>query len=185
MDTNKWFNTVSNQRRSGTPTPIRVAKHLKQERNKLEMKTKWFTLLVLFVGLAVAVAGCGSSAAKASPAVAPESVVKDFYQWYLGYSGNVMVDGAYRSSAHLTQEFIQKVDEIIASFDRGGYDPFLCAQDRPGGQSFDQALVSGDTARVVVHNIWNPDTEYEISTDVTVDLQKVDGEWKISDIICR
>jgi len=76
-----------------------------------------------------------------------------------------MVDGAYQSSAHLTQEFIQKVDEIIASFD--------------------QALLSGDTARVVVHNIWNPDTEYEISTEVTVDLQKADGEWKISDIICR
>jgi hypothetical protein len=149
------------------------------------MKTKWFTLLVLFVGLAIAVAGCGSSAAKASTDAAPESVVKDFYQWYLGYSGNVVVDGAYRSSAYLTQEFVQKVDEIIASFDRGGYDPFLCAQDKPGDQTVDQAQVSGDTARVVVHNIWNPDTEYEISTEVTVELQKAGGEWQISDILCR
>jgi hypothetical protein len=42
------------------------------------------------------------------------------------------VDGAYRSSEYLTPEFVRKVDEIVASFDKGGYDPFLCAQDISG-----------------------------------------------------
>jgi hypothetical protein len=64
------------------------------------------------------------------------------------------------------------VDEIIASFDKGGYDPFLCAQDIPGGFTIEKAVVSGDQASVVMHEIWNPGTQYELVRDVTVVLPK-------------
>ena len=47
------------------------------------------------------------------------------------------------------------MDEIIASFDKGGYDPFLCAQDIPGEFAIEKAVVSGDQASVIVHEIWN------------------------------
>jgi len=94
------------------------------------------------------------------------------------------VDGAYRSSEYLAEEFIQKVDGIIASFDKGGYDPFLCAQDIPGEFTIEKAVVSGDQASVVMHEIWNPETQYESIHDVKVALQMVDGQWKIADVIC-
>ncbi len=107
----------------------------------------------------------------------PGEVVEGFYWWYIGYPGNPMADGAYRSSGNLTEEFVQKMDEIIASLDRGGYDPFLCAQDIPGELTFEETLVSGDEASVVVH------TSLE-GHMFTVELQQVDGQWKMSAVIC-
>lgn len=63
-----------------------------------------------------------------------EEVVEGFYRWYLDYvsnTGNPLVDQAYHQNDMLSQAMVQRVDEIIASFDQGGYDPFLCAQDVP------------------------------------------------------
>jgi hypothetical protein len=125
-------------------------------------------------------------------AMSPDAVVRGFYDWYLGYIGdpasveirNPLVDGAYRSSAYLTEEFVQKVDDILASFDKGGCDPFLCAQDIPRSFSVDAAVGSGDEATVVVHEIWNPGTEFESVLDITVTLRLVDGVWKIADVAC-
>ncbi len=110
--------------------------------------------------------------------------MENFYRWYIDYPGNVLVDGAHRSSEYLTEEFVQQVDETIASFDKGGYDPFLCAQDVPGDLAFDRAIVSEEKASVVVHEIWNPGTSYETRTEVTIALQMADGKWKIADIVC-
>jgi hypothetical protein len=107
----------------------------------------------------------------------PETVVKSFYNWYAGYPGNQLVDGAYRPSEYLTTEFIRKVDEIIASFDKGGYDPFLCAQDIPESFTVDEGVISGKEANVVVH------TSFE-GHIFTIDLQQVDEQWKIADISC-
>ena len=70
------------------------------------------------------------------------------------------------------------MDEIIASLDKGGYDPFLCAQDIPGEFAIEKAVVSGDQASVVVHEIWNPGTQYESIHDVKVALRSVIGSIK-------
>lgn len=151
------------------------------------MKEKQFTLFVLSmaIGLTVVLGRCSPVPAPSEAMSAtPETVVESFYNWYIGYPGNPLVDGAYRSSEHLTTEFVRKVDEIIASFDKGGYDPFLCAQDVPGSFTVDKAVVSGEEARVVVHGIWNPGTQYELNHGVTVILRMVNGQWKIADVIC-
>jgi hypothetical protein len=152
------------------------------------MKEKQFTLFILSmaVGLTVVLSECSPAPASSEAMSAtPEKVVESFYNWYAGYPGNLLVDGAYRSSKYLTTEFARKVDEIIASFDKGGYAPFLCAQDIPENFTVDKAAVSGEEASVVVHEIWNPGTQYELIHDVTVALRVVDGQWKISDIICQ
>jgi len=110
----------------------------------------------------------------------PEQVVESFYGWHIGYIqnvGNPLADGAYRSSEYLSEEFVRKADGIIASFDEGGYDPFLCAQDVPGEFTVEEAVVSGDGASLAVH------TSFEGHT-FTVELRQVDGRWKISDVIC-
>jgi hypothetical protein len=124
------------------------------------------------------------------PRLSPQEVVQRFYDQYLedtrdtatGPMRNWLVDGLYRTSSYLAPEFVQKVDEIVASFDRGGYDPFLCAQDIPGSVTADQVVISGEEATVVVHQVWNPGTEYESVRDLTVALKVTDGQWKITGV---
>ena len=154
------------------------------------MKAK--RLLGWFVGvsmaLSVVVAGCGpvpvSSATLESTPASPEQVVESFYAWYLDDTGNVLSGGAYRASEHLTGELVQQVDGIVASFDRGGYDPFLCAQDVPARFTVDELVASDEEATVVVHEIWNPGTEFESVLDIAVTLRMVDGVWKIAHVAC-
>jgi hypothetical protein len=161
-----------------------------------KMRTKLFTLFVLFVALATLSTGCDSLKADASTDVPPEKVVESFYEWVLDYRGdpatgevrNMLVDKAYRDSEHLSGAFIEKVDGIIASFETqpgGGYDPFLCAQDWPGAIRSGDVTTAGDTATVTVQQVWNPDTQFESIREITAKLQKIDGEWKISDILCQ
>jgi hypothetical protein len=61
----------------------------------------------------------------------PIEVVEAFYEWYLDYTKadsegnfrNALVEGAYRTSPYLSENFIMKIDQRDQS-----YDPLLCAQ---------------------------------------------------------
>src|SRR3990172_1403061 len=151
------------------------------------MNTKRFLLFVL---LAIALSACAATrAAPSEPAatpagvVPPEQVVEDFYGWYLGYVGdptnprNPLVDGAYQSSEYLTPDFIAQVDAIVASFDTGGYDPFLCSQDVPESVTVEKVAPSGDEATVTVRTSFPGHT-------FTLQLKHIDGQWKIAGIVC-
>jgi hypothetical protein len=113
----------------------------------------------------------------------PDGAAKAFYTWYLGYIGdpateqfrNPLVDGAYRESGFLTAEFIDKVDEIIAGFDGGGYDPFLLAQALPQGFSVDPGYLP-DTA--VVGLMFGESVKM-----VQVEFVEEGGRWLIDDIV--
>jgi hypothetical protein len=156
------------------------------------MNAKKFSLLIssVVVGLALILSGCGAAAqaseitAADSGAGGPGQVVEDFYRGYLDYPGHFIGDGAHHSDAHLSDRMAEKVDEIVASFTHGGYDPFLCAQDIPGAWEVEEQMVSGQEARVVLHEIWNPGTQFELVHDVTVLLEVIDGQWQINDIVC-
>jgi len=121
--------------------------------------------------------------AQAGPVASPEQVVEAFYRWYLNQD-SVLADRTYRDSEYLSAAFVPKVDGILDSFEGGGYDPFLCAQDIPGTVTADKAVIAGDEATVVVHQIWNPGTEYETIRDLTLVLRQVDGQWRIDNILC-
>jgi hypothetical protein len=111
----------------------------------------------------------------------PEGAVAGFYSWYLWYArngGNVLADEVYRQSEYLTEEFVQEVGETVASFEKGGYDPFLCAQDVPESFSMDTPIVSGDEASLVVR------TSFE-GHAFTVELQETEGRWAISGVVCE
>jgi len=109
----------------------------------------------------------------------PESVVQDFYTWYLDYAEgrNPLVDAAYRSHSLLTERFIAEVDELLASFDKGGYDPFLCAQDIPTFFRITEMTVAGQKASIVV------ETSFQ-DHRLGVELEQFDGYWRIDDIVC-
>jgi hypothetical protein len=121
------------------------------------------------------------------PNLAPQEVVQSFYDRYLEATGDAttgpvrswLVDGAYRTSSHLAPEFVQEVDEIVASFDRGGYDPFLLAQDIPARLDVDPAEVLGDEATVVVRFSWDDGSP---AFDRRVALEQIDGAWKITGV---
>ena len=118
----------------------------------------------------------------------PAETAKAFYTQYLGYitagSGdgrspdgmrNSMVDGTYRQSPFLSQAFIEKVDGILGSFEKGGYDPFLMAQDIP--QSFD-VTAGPDENSAIVSEQFGPNS----SIEVLVAMKMENGRWLIEDI---
>jgi len=117
----------------------------------------------------------------------PAAVAQSFYSWFLEYGqtqGNPLVNKAYRSSDLLDEQFVQQVDRLLDSFVGGGYDPFLCAQDFPATLEVGEAMVSGAEASVIVHETWNPGTQYELVREVTVKLREVEGQWRIVDVLC-
>jgi hypothetical protein len=170
--------------------------------------SKIVVTLILLVVLMVGISGCNSQGAPVAeptavpasdtsaqePLLEPEAVTQAFFDWYLLYSksGNTLVDRAYHDSPYLTADLVNQVDEIIADFGQGGYDPFLCAQDIPGAV---QAAASWEAwqeeggaergeAAVNVSQIWNPGSDFESVRDVLVHLVTVDGRWLINEIIC-
>ncbi|MBK8901533.1 MAG: DUF3828 domain-containing protein [Anaerolineaceae bacterium] len=116
----------------------------------------------------------------------PVAVTQAFYDWYLAYIGdrgsenfrNPLVDKAYHGNPLLTADFIARVDETLASFAGGGYDPFLLAQDIPNDLFSTWAMISGDVARVTVLRNWGPPNMDAIFTHL-----KRDGDvWRIDNI---
>lgn len=149
------------------------------------IKASRFVMVVIGTAAAVAVVLAGCAAARVSPQVlaggrreGPERVVENLYRWYL------TADAPYQSSGYLTRDLVRRMDEASASFERYGADPFLCAQDVPADFTVEGIGVSGEEASVVVHQVWNPRSEYELTRDVEVELRLVSGRWKIASIIC-
>jgi hypothetical protein len=146
----------------------------------------------LMVGVALAallvvggVAAMGLPAAQATDGPTPDAVVSGFYEWYLDYIGeagerrNPLVDRAYRTSEFLSEGFVAKVDEQLASAEHFLGDPFLMAQDVPVKVEVGAAEVEGDEASVLVEMTWggNP-----VPSKRMVNLVRVDGEWRIDQV---
>ena len=134
--------------------------------------------LALLVGLFL-VAGCGLLGPQ-EPPLSPTEVTNQFYRWYIGYPGNPLVDKAYRASPYLAKSMIEEVDETLASFEIGGADPFLLAQDIPERFTVEAATVEDDRATVRVYFYWWSGDETPSVREIT--LAKRDGEWKIIDV---
>lgn len=116
--------------------------------------------------------------------LAPEQVTQAFYDWYLEQFGeldsaarrNPLSDAIYKESPYLTERFVDEVEGTVASFDRGGFDPILLAQDVPVAFEVQSPLISGDQATTILMRYWggNPDP-----TPMTVHLVRHDGQWLI------
>jgi len=106
----------------------------------------------------------------------PDKVVRDFYDWYLSYDGNPLVDHAYRSSNYLSTDMITFLDDFIQ--DGMAYDPILCAQDRPSEINVSPVHVSGGRGTV------------EVSTNFdnhafSVELIQIENNWLIDKVVCK
>ncbi|MFO7696496.1 MAG: DUF3828 domain-containing protein [Anaerolineae bacterium] len=113
------------------------------------------------------------------PLTAEQTVVQ-FYGIYLDVTGraNPLATRIYRDLPFLSASLVARVDALLDSFQRGAYDPFLCAQDVPTTVKTGQAVVDGAVARVPLS------TSFE-GHGFTVVLEQEDGAWAITHIQCR
>jgi hypothetical protein len=107
----------------------------------------------------------------------PGAVVAAFYAWYLDYDGNVLADRAYHAAPEVSADLAQDVDALLASFDKGGYDPFLCAQDVPGEVVASSMTVSSDSATALMR------TDLAGHT-FAVELGKGEAGWQFTGVDC-
>ena len=131
--------------------------------------------ILVVAAVLIALSGCGLFSTE--PEMSPQEVVTKFFRWYIGYPGNPLADREYRESPYLADVFIQEVDEVLDG--QVMADPILLAQDIPERFSVDEGEVSGDQATVMVSLYWggNP-----TPTGRRVDLELIDGEWRITDV---
>lgn len=136
---------------------------------------KWIlgTLVVVVVVGAAAPAvlpRLGSAETVATPAAR----VQAFYDWYIDLPMEEIRDG-YANTEFVTEGFIEKVETIRATFDGGGYDVVLQAQDIPTSVTVTAETVTGDRATVELS------TSFE-GHRLQVELVKVGGKWMIDDV---
>ena len=106
----------------------------------------------------------------------PEEIVEVFYNGYLVYDGNLLVDKTYQNNNLLTDMFITYLDDFTA--EGMIYDPILCAQDRPERVITGKAEISDGTATVPMLSNFS-------GHSFKVELHQVDGSWKINRVICN
>jgi hypothetical protein len=145
------------------------------------MKNKTLVAAVVVLGLAATVGSAYALRDKVVFSDPPGQVVLDFYENWVDHDGNPIVDRMYNESDLVTDEFKAEIDDIIASFDKGGYDPVLCAQDVPSGVKVSNVSVDGSKATVTLkESFGGSDKMIEVA-------MKKDGfsGWKINNIICQ
>jgi hypothetical protein len=146
------------------------------------MKKQNFISVLLTVAVASAAIIGGAYAIngmRESEKNTPEQTVSRFFTDWIGYKGNPLVDRYYAESSLVSRSYSDKVDAILASFDKGGFDPILCAQDLPEGIKIINTAVEGEKALVAIEKIFSGGNQMS-----EVYLERQDGKWLISDIVC-
>jgi len=132
--------------------------------------------LMLGLLLALVPVGCAS---RGEPPASPTEVVNRFYRWHVGYPGNSLADGAYRTNADLAESFIAEVDEMLSAPDLGVVDPFLLAQDVPAEFAVVRST-DGDEASTVLVNLYWAGNPTPVQREVS--LRFIDGRWQITGV---
>lgn len=140
---------------------------------------KMFIIIVLaLVGVAVTPTAAQDDA---------ESVVEDFYTWYLNATGydtdsgrfrSPLTDGTYRDRQDLSQTMIATVDSLVDDDSPIRVDPFLCAQDLP--ETVRVEAVAADSILAYLDYAWNPEPR-----TILVTLIETDDTWRIDAVSCQ
>ena len=113
-----------------------------------------------------------------SPAgLGPEELVETFLRWYVEYPGHAIHDGAVGRTGYLTDDYPDRLEEIVAGYDLGSADPILCAQDYPTNIRAQPAVITGDDAVLHVTSDF-PNHRLEVH------LTSVEGQWRIRQVYC-
>lgn len=149
-----------------------------------------FLLLVLAVGISGVFLWQQSNARNPEPTPSPQisvaeeadragARVEDFYNWYIQAWTNNFNQREFLDRAELTQGFKQKAEQTISSFEYGGYDPFLCAQDIPSETLIGVATVSGEQATLNMEQSFSDGKRL-----VPIELVNTEEGWQINNVAC-
>jgi len=153
------------------------------------MLKRMFAVLVLMV---LAVAGWVGFRSLATVVVdrdvkePPQQVVEGFYAAYLDSVGdrsagefhNPLVERTYRELPQLSAAYVQEIDADLDEAEFIAADPFLCAQDVPGEVWVKDVKEDGGEAVAVVTTDF---ADHQFS----VTLERLEGEWKITEVLCE
>ena len=144
-------------------------------------KTNTITVMLTVLLASAAIIGGAYAFKNLTPdSRGPEKTVREFYKEWTDYQGNPMVAQVHRGSIYTSKEFADKVDAIRDSFEFGGYDPVLCAQDIPERIDFINTVENEGTATVTIKEVFGGNEKI-----IEVQLAKTGEDWKITDIICN
>jgi hypothetical protein len=143
-------------------------------------KNNFNFLIVVFLLILFAIGGFYFLNNLSVQKLSAEDTVKAFYQEWVSYKGNPIVDRIYQNSDYITKEYSQKLDQIIDSFTVAGFDPVLCAQDIPSDIYLGKVAKKGDTAVIALEEKFSGG--YKIVEYV---LEQEDNKWQIMDIVCN
>lgn len=146
------------------------------------MKSKNILTVGLTVVIASAVIVGGAYAVKNwQNQPGPGETVLEFYENWVRYEGNPLVDRIYRDHPTVSTDYSEKVDQILASSNKGGYDPILCAQDKPESIKIEEVKKKDGYAVITMtENFYGTEQMLNIKMKYNYDNNK----WRITDIIC-
>lgn len=114
-------------------------------------------------------------------AATPETVVKDFYRWYidrLNHDKDPLTEEKVALKKYLTPEFFKKAPKLL---EQTGADVFICAQDwdKDWGKniSLSRLSIQGVVATMTVTL-----SGTEMNHKLKVKLKRIGGAWKIDKI---
>ena len=141
------------------------------------MKTKPIYLLTLIaLMLAIYLSGCtGQASTGDMPETAPEQVVQEFYDWYLG--GRTAGPKDLHDSPQISAGLLARYDEAMQAATPGNVISFVCAQDFPDSVSVGTAALQDNTAVVAVTS--------SFGNTIELTLIPVDGVWQIDNVTCK
>lgn len=109
----------------------------------------------------------------------PEEVVKNFYQSWVNQKDSPIASRFYENHKDLTKNLEDDLADTIASFDKGGADPILCAQDKPQDMEYELIRQTDANAIVEIKQYFGGNSQ-----TIKVGLMKQDDQWLIDEIIC-
>ncbi|MBN1667577.1 MAG: DUF3828 domain-containing protein [Anaerolineales bacterium] len=138
------------------------------------MKEIRFLCLILLSTLVLT--ACGNAAPAGDlPETPPETVVQDFYAWYLGERSAGPKD--LHDSSAISAGLLARYDEARQSAQPGNMVSLVCAQDFPDNITVIDTQVNGERATVTVTS--------SFGNTIELTLLVADGTWQIDDVTCK
>ncbi|HSW96967.1 MAG TPA: hypothetical protein VLF89_04020 [Candidatus Saccharimonadales bacterium] len=110
----------------------------------------------------------------------PQATVQQFYTTYSACLNNHFIHPSGTPSEDCDYENYPNVSvELRNNVSRRVGDPVLCAENTPEKITVDTERIHGDTATVIAHSYFTSG-----SYNIIAELQKINDQWKITNIIC-
>lgn len=169
--------------------------------NFAQHKQKGNTVIFLLIGVLILVVAAGGAyyfgksqksqnptlTSKEESAVAPEEVVKTFYNTWLGCEKEftkytLQMGPVPQEASQQREDCIKKLmtDYTVIQTEHPGDSTMWCAQDFPSKVDVDKAIITGNTATALSHHMF----EYSGDNQIKVTLTLINNAWKISDTTC-